>query len=73
MQTSNHRPPSSRENCAAIEREFTALADRLRRELEQIDEPQFKALCETSAEVLGALRQSFAHYVARAEPAWRAA
>lgn len=68
----NDRRLLSRANCEAIEREFTALAERLRRELEQIDEPQFKALCETSAEVLGALRLSFEHYAGRAEPAWRA-
>jgi hypothetical protein len=36
-----------------------------------VDEPQFKAMCETSAEVLKGLIKAFRDYDAGEEPAWR--
>ncbi len=33
--------------------EFSALIDHLRHDIEQVEEPQFKAMFETAAEVLG--------------------
>lgn len=47
------------------------VASHLRRDIESVDDPQFRALCETSAEVIGALRTSFQHYAAGSEPAWQ--
>ena len=35
------------------------------------DEPQMKALLETSAEVLGGLHKAFQHYEQKSEAAWR--
>ncbi len=35
------------------------------------DEPQLKALLETSAEVLGGLHKAFRHYENKSEAAWR--
>lgn len=43
----------------------------LRAEVQEVDEPQFKALLETSAEVLSGLSASLRHYAERSESAWR--
>ncbi|MDP9810154.1 hypothetical protein J2W42_003015 [Rhizobium tibeticum] len=43
----------------------------LREDVENIDEPQFKAMFETAAEVLEGLKTAFAHYEQRSEKAWR--
>jgi hypothetical protein len=43
----------------------------LRKDIEQVEEPQFKAMCETSAEVLQGLVKAFRDYDAKAESAWR--
>jgi hypothetical protein len=60
------------EHCENLKRELGDLMDHLRRDMERVDEPQFKALCETAAEVLGGLRNAFEHYGSKNEPAWRA-
>ena len=45
--------------------------DHLREDIEKVDEPQFKAMFETSAEVLGGLVKAFKHYEQKNESAWR--
>ena len=45
--------------------------DHLREDIEKVDEPQFKAMFETSAEVLGGLVKAFKHYEQKSESAWR--
>jgi hypothetical protein len=45
--------------------------DHLRQDVATVDEPQLKAMFETSAEVLGGLVRAFQDYEARNEPAWR--
>lgn len=72
MNATNDTSPDPKPHCEKIGRELAALAEHLRRDVEKVAEPQFKALCETSAEVIGALRKSFEHYVKGAEPAWQA-
>jgi hypothetical protein len=47
------------------------LANHLRKDVEEIDEPQAMALFETSAEVLDGLRRSFEHYEEKNEAAWQ--
>jgi hypothetical protein len=71
MKTANEVSSDPRRHCANLERELHELSEHLRRDIEKVDEPQFKALCETSAEVIDGLRKSFAHYTEGAEPAWR--
>ncbi|KXF75347.1 hypothetical protein ATN84_18960 [Paramesorhizobium deserti] len=44
----------------------------LREDIEKVDEPQFKAMFETSAEVLDGLVKAFDHYERKSESAWRA-
>jgi uncharacterized membrane-anchored protein YhcB (DUF1043 family) len=43
----------------------------LRADIEKVDEPQLKAMFETSAEVLGGLVKAFQDYEKKNEPAWQ--
>lgn len=47
------------------------LVGELREEVRLVDEPQFKAVCETAAEVLGGLSKALGDYERRNEEAWR--
>lgn len=47
------------------------LKDHLREDIEKVDEPQFKAMFETAAEVLDGLEKAFSHYEEKSEPAWQ--
>ena len=47
------------------------MIDHLHKDIERAPEPQFQALLETSAEVLGGLRKAFEDYGKHAEAAWR--
>jgi hypothetical protein len=71
VKTTSENSSDPRVHCENIERQLTEIFDHLRKDIERVDEPQFKALCETSAEVIGALRRSFEHYTQRSEPAWQ--
>lgn len=71
MQTANETSSDPRVHCENIQRQLTEISDHLRKDITRVDEPQFKALCETSAEVIGALSTSFQHYSRRSEPAWQ--
>jgi len=51
-----------------------ALADvqgHMREDIDKVDDPQFKAMFETSAEVLGGLIKAFDDYGKKNESAWR--
>jgi hypothetical protein len=51
-----------------------ALADvqtHMREDIDKIDDPKFKAMFETSAEVLGGLIKAFDDYERKNEAAWR--
>jgi hypothetical protein len=50
---------------------LTETMDHLRRDIEVVDEPQLKAMFETSAEVLGGLVKAFRDYEQKNESAWR--
>jgi hypothetical protein len=43
----------------------------LREDIRKVDEPQLKAMFETSAEVLGGLLKAFSDYEQKNESAWR--
>ena len=45
--------------------------DHLREDITKVDEPQLKAMFETSAEVLGGLMKAFSDYEKKNEAAWR--
>ena len=50
---------------------FVGLQHQLRQDVDKVDEPQLKALLEESAEVLGALAQTFEDYQRKTAPAWQ--
>jgi len=50
---------------------FRELQGHLREDVNKVDEPQLKAMFETSAEVLGGLIRAFRDYEEKNEPAWR--
>lgn len=47
------------------------IKDHLRADIEKVDEPQLKAMFETSAEVLNGLEKAFRDYEEKSEKAWR--
>jgi hypothetical protein len=53
--------------------QLTEMIDHLRRDIDEVDEPQFKAMFETAAEVLGGLVTAFRHYEEKGEHAWKEA
>ena len=56
-----------RHHTQKMQKALQEIRDHLRKDIEKVDEPQLKAMFETSAEVLGGLIKAFRHY----EPAWR--
>ncbi len=44
--------------------------NRLREDIEKVDEPQLKAMFETSAEVLCGLKKAYSDYEQKKESAW---
>jgi len=56
---------------AHLQQEIAGLIDHLRKDIGRVSEPQFQALLETSAEVLGGLRKALVDYGEHREPAWR--
>jgi hypothetical protein len=47
------------------------IRNHLREDIQKVDEPQLKAMFETSAEVLGGLEKAFTDYEQKNESAWR--
>ncbi|ASY63509.1 hypothetical protein SJ05684_c20680 [Sinorhizobium sojae CCBAU 05684] len=54
-----------------MKRELNALIAHLREDITKVDDPQFKAMFETSAEVLGGLVKAFSDYEKKNEAAWQ--
>ena len=52
---------------------FAGLQRQLREDVDRVNEPRLKALFEESAEVMGALAQTFEDYQRKGEPTWREA
>jgi hypothetical protein len=60
-----------RHHVQKMQKALTDVKTHLREDIEKVDEPQLKAMFETSAEVLGGLIKAFGDYQAKNEPAWR--
>ena len=77
MQTEKEtQMPSTAENnlkhhTQKMQQRLQELSDHLHGDIEKIDEPQAKAMFETSAEVLDGLVKAFKHYEEKGESAWR--
>ena len=60
-----------KEHTQNIKSEMEELVEHLRRDIKKVDEPQAKALFETSAEVLKGLITALKHYEEKSEEAWK--
>jgi len=60
-----------RHHTRKMHQRLTETMDHLRRDIDVVDEPQLKAMFETSAEVLGGLVKAFRDYEEKNESAWR--
>ena len=56
-----------------MQKALQQIKDHLREDIAKVDEPQLKAMFETSAEVLGGLIKAFQDYEQKNEKAWRQA
>jgi uncharacterized membrane-anchored protein YhcB (DUF1043 family) len=66
--TAEHDP---RHHTQKMQKRLQEIKDHLRKDIEKVDEPQLKAMFETSAEVLGGLIKAFQDYEKKNESAWR--
>ena len=62
-----------RHHTQKMQKALQYIKDHLRDDIEKVDEPQLKAMFETSAEVLGGLIKAFHDYEQKNESAWRKA
>jgi hypothetical protein len=60
-----------RHHTQKMRRRLNETIEHLRADIEKVDEPQFKAMFETAAEVLGGLVTAFQHYEEKKESAWK--
>ena len=67
-----HTDANATHHTQKMKAELNALIDHLREDINKADDPQFKAMFETSAEVLGGLVKAFTHYEQKSEAAWKA-
>jgi uncharacterized membrane-anchored protein YhcB (DUF1043 family) len=69
MASATDRDP--RHHTQKMQTRLKEIMDHLRQDIEKVDEPQLKAMFETSAEVLGGLIKAFRDYEQKNESAWR--
>ena len=60
-----------RHHTQKMKQRLTETITHLRDDIEKVDDLQFKAMFETSAEVLGGLVKAFDDFERKNEPAWR--
>ena len=69
MASATDRDP--RHHIQKMQKALQEIQEHLREDITKVDEPQFKAMFETSAEVLGGLIKAFRDYEQKNEAAWR--
>ncbi|MGY3445987.1 MULTISPECIES: hypothetical protein [unclassified Bradyrhizobium] len=69
MASATDRDP--RHHTQKMQKALKDIRTHLREDIEKVDEPQLKAMFETSAEVLGGLEKAFKDYEQKNEKAWR--
>src|SRR4051812_2845669 len=62
-----------RHHTQKMQKRLQDIKDHLRADIDKVDEPQLKAMFETSAEVLAGLIKAFHDYEQKNESAWRKA
>jgi hypothetical protein len=60
-----------RHHTQKMQKALRDIRNHLREDIQKVDEPQLKAMFETSAEVLGGLEKAFKDYEQKNEKAWR--
>ena len=60
-----------RHHTQKMAKQLQDIVTHLREDVKKVDEPQFKAMFETAAEVIGGLVKAFQDYDKKSEPAWR--
>lgn len=60
-----------RHHTQKMQKRLQEMIDHLREDIAEVDEPQFRALSETAAEVLTGLKKAFSDYEKKNETAWR--
>jgi hypothetical protein len=61
----------ARHHTQKMQKRLQETMDHLRHDIEKVEEPQLRAMFETSAEVLGGLVKAFKDYEHKNERAWR--
>jgi hypothetical protein len=69
MPSTSERDP--RHHTQKMQQRLQEIMNHLREDVGKVDEPQLKAMFETSAEVLGGLIKAFRDYEQKNEAAWR--
>jgi hypothetical protein len=69
MASEDGRDP--RHHTQKMQTRLQELIDHLRGDVAKVEEPQVKAMFETSAEVLNGLKKAFSDYEQKNEGAWR--
>ncbi|HWG06275.1 MAG TPA: hypothetical protein VG271_14785 [Beijerinckiaceae bacterium] len=69
MTTNTERDP--KHHTQMMRQRLQETIDHMRKDIEKVDEPQLKAMFETSAEVLAGLVKAFGDYEKKNESAWR--
>jgi seryl-tRNA(Sec) selenium transferase len=60
-----------RHHTRKMQKALQDIRNHLREDIQKVDEPQLKAMFETSAEVLAGLEKAFKDYEQKNEKAWR--
>jgi hypothetical protein len=60
-----------RHHTQKMQKALQDIRNHLREDIQKVDEPQLKAMFETSAEVLAGLEKAFKDYEQKNEKAWR--
>lgn len=60
-----------RHHTRMMKQRFSETVTHLRQDIEKVDDPKFKAMFETSTEVLGGLIKAFDDFERQNESAWR--
>jgi hypothetical protein len=63
--------PDVKRHSTNIQGALTDLVDHVRKDIDQVKEPRFQAMLETTAEVLIGLRKTFEDYSEGKEKVWR--
>jgi hypothetical protein len=61
----------AKRNSSTMQQALTDLVDQARKDIDRVDDPQFKAILETTAEVLIGLRKTLEDYGEGREKVWQ--